>query len=140
MAQTIEERLTQLEKAHSRLFNQYQNLLKDFEKFKSISTSMVNDDYTKIKNLEERIEQLKDNQPVEQFINGNRYRDVIEEIVTNKKVDWENKIFSQLEVKLRKRPELYKIFVLEKNTPKVNDRITFIYDAEDKKLTKLKCI
>ena len=127
MAQTIEERLTQLEKAHSRLFNQYQNLIKDFEDLKRFTNQIDLDLYESIKELKSRLDDLGDTQPKQPFVNGNRYQDVIEEIVSTKKVGWNNKIFLESEIKLKKRPELYKIFVLEKNQPETNDKISFIF-------------
>lgn len=140
MAQTIEERLSQLEKAHSRLFNQYQNLLKDFEDLKKFTQQLDNSCHIKIKEINLDIAHLKLSQPKADFIDGNKYQDVIEEIITIEKVDWNNKTCLNLSVKLKSRPELYKTFVLEKNKPRINDKVTFIYNAEEKKLTKLKCL
>jgi hypothetical protein len=140
MPQTIEEKLYQLEKAHSRLFNMYQNLLGDFEKLKLNLTNIINDDSIKIKSLEQIVEELKSTQPKLPFVDGNTYQDVIEEIVDTNKINWNNKNCVQLEVKLKGREELYTVFVLEKNAPKVNNRIRFIYSSEDNKLSKLKVL
>jgi len=140
MAQTIEERLSQLEKAHSRLFHQYKNLLKDFEDLKKFTQQIDNSCYIKIKEINLDIADLKLSQPKADFIDGNKYQDVIEEIITIEKVDWNNKTCLNLSVKLKSRQELYKTFILQENKPRINDKVTFIYNAKDKKLTKLKCL
>lgn len=140
MAQTIEERLSQLEKAHSRLFNQYHNLFKDFENLKTYTLQLDSSCINKIKDIKLDIELLKLSQPKADFTDGNKYQDILEEIISSEKIEWNNKICLNLIIKLKSRPELYKTFVLEKNKPRINDKVTFIYNAEEKKLTKLKCL
>jgi len=140
MAQTIEERLNQLEKAHSRLNNQYQNLLKDFELLNSTTKKINEDWYQFYKGLDIEIKYLKRDIPQQEFIDGNRYKDIIEEIISSEDVIWNKQKYTNLLVKLKSRPEVYSTFVLERNKPRINDKVTFIFNLEEKKLLKFKCL
>lgn len=140
MAQTTEERLSQLEKAHSRLFNHYQNLIKDFHVLQNLYGELDSAFKKEVKEIQSNIEQLKQSQPKSSFIDGQRYKDKIVNVISDKIVEWQNKIFAQMEVNLDGRPEIYKIFVKERNKPKIGDTITFTYLEDDKKLSQLKCI
>jgi hypothetical protein len=138
MAQTIEERLTQLEKAHSRLHNQYQNLQKDFNGLEEFVHNVL---YSIMKDNCKSIRELKDYQPKEKFIDGNTYLETIEELISIKEVKWDNKEFLDAEVKFVARPEIYKIFVLKSKAPHIKGfngaKASFKYDASTNKLTKL---
>lgn len=138
MAQTIEERLIQLEKAHSRLYNQYQNLQKDFNGLEEFVHNVL---YLIVKDNCKAIRDLKDFQPKEKFIDGNTYMETIEELISIKEVKWDGKDFLDAEVKLFSRPEIYKIFILKSKAPHIKGfkdaKISFKFDETSNKLTKL---
>jgi len=114
--------------------------LKDFELLNSTTKKINEDWYQFYKGLDIEIKYLKRDIPQQEFIDGNRYKDIIEEIISSEDVIWNKQKYTNLLVKLKSRPEVYSTFVLERNKPRINDKVTFIFNLEEKKLLKFKCL
>ena len=137
---TLEEEIKLLKTAHQRLFNQYQELIKDYEKLSKLV--IQNNDFINqvdIENYQFRNKILK-SQPKESFKDGQYYSEIIDDIISIEQVQWNGKEFLNMEVKLIDRNELFKAFVQKGNQPKVGDKIKFTYIITDNKLSKLKVV
>lgn len=94
--------------------------------------------YPELYKLKEKLEKLT--QQKEIFQHNMMYVEVVEDVITNKETEWENKTFNNMLVKLVGKDEVYKVFVQTNNSPVSGSRIKFIYNADENKLSKLKII
>ena len=138
MPQTIEQRVEQLEKAHSRLFNQYNTLINDFNKLLEDYTMDNQFSDTRYKVILQQMDKLITHQPKESFKDGNVYTSIIDKIITCNEINWRGKDCINMEVKLVDRDEVYNIFVLKGNKPNIGSSIRFTFNSTDNKLSNLK--
>jgi hypothetical protein len=68
------------------------------------------------------------------------YVEIVEDIVTSKETEWDGKIFNNMLVKLVDKDEIYKVFVQDVNTPNIGNKIKFLFNADENKLSQLKII
>lgn len=107
---TIEERISQLENAHGRLFNEQKNLIKDL--------SLLNEKITKELNL--IFEKLKETTSTEEpgtlpdkLADGRKYVGLITEIIGSSTIFWKsrNKNYTNWQVKLQGKEHVYIAFI-----------------------------
>jgi len=126
------------------------------EEFEQLRTKCIIDLYDKInilnnqiqnvhnysqqveKELCELIEQVS--QQKERFQHNLMYVEIVEDIVTSKETEWEGKIFNNMLVKLIGKNEIYKIFVQDNNSPNIGNKIKFLFNADENKLSQLKIV
>jgi predicted nuclease with TOPRIM domain len=137
---TIEEEIKLLKTAHQRLFNQYQELNKNYDDLKE-RFIILNNYIQEVdkENYEFRIKLIKST-PKESFKDGKNYSDIVDEIISSEIVQWNSKQFINMELKLVDRNELFKAFVPKGNEPKVGNKVKFTYIITDNKLSKLKVL
>jgi hypothetical protein len=130
---TTEERIQQLEQAHSRLNNQYINLKNDLEEL--ISSSITAD---AVKNwISEAIP--KEDVPAlpDELVNGIDYKAVVAEVVKFKNVKWKDMDYTNWEIKLIGKEEyVYVAFIPTEITlvPGCNVKFTYAQPFQCRKL------
>jgi len=92
----------------------------------------------RIKELQEQVDKLT--QQKERFKHNLMYVEVVEDIISTKETEWENKTFNNMLVKLVGKDEVYKVFVQTINAPVIGSKIKFTYNADENKLSQLKLI
>lgn len=92
----------------------------------------------RIKELQEQVDKLT--QQRERFQHNLMYVEVVEDVITNKETEWENKTFNNMVVKLVGKDEVYKVFVQTSNAPVIGSKIKFTFNADENKLSQVKLI
>lgn len=80
------------------------------------------------------------NQEKKKFQHNLMYVEIVEDIVTSKETEWDGKVFNNMLVKLVDKDEIYKVFVQDVNTPNIGNKIKFLFNADENKLSQLKII
>lgn len=88
--------------------------------------------------LMEEVKQLKEQR--ERFQHNLMYVEVVEDVINSKQTEWEDKTFNNMLVKLVGKDEVYKVFVQDKNTPSIGNKIKFIFNADENKLSNMKIL
>ncbi len=120
---TNEERIQQLEQAHSRLYNLFTNFQKDFEEYKLVQLNK----FEELKHLSQQEEQnvplLPDN-----LYAGTEYKAVIAGIVKATPTVWKEMNYVNWEIKLEGKPDyVFVAFIKEEYVLQVGDAVTFTY-------------
>lgn len=135
---TIDQRVEQLEQAHSRLFNLFNSFQKDFEQNKQVQTEQVEllkDLINSLQPKEEEYKLLPDN-----LYAGTEYKAVIAGIVKATPTVWKEMEYCNWEVKLEGKPDyVYVAFIPQTVQLQVGDAVRFTY-AHPFQLRKLKQI
>ena len=121
---TTEERLLQLEVAHARLFNQYQNLSKDFENL----TEQLDDKFGELKSfiVASSIEEAAE--LPETLVHNKDYTGVIAAVIKSTPTKWNNKEWTNWEVKLEgKEDYAYIAFIPTEHQLAAGDKVRFQY-------------
>ena len=135
---TTEERFQQLELAHARLFNQYQNLSKDFENL----TEQLDDRFSELKSFIVASSIQKDEAPAlpDKLQNNVEYKGVITEVVTSTPTKWKDMEYTNWEVRLEgKETYVMVAFIPTEYKLAAGDKVRFTY-AHPFQLRKLKQI
>ena len=123
---TTEERFQQLELAHARLFNQYQNLTKDFENL----TEQLDERFSDLKSFIVA-SSTKEEAPAElpeTLIHNKDYTGVISAVVKSTPTKWNNKEWTNWEVKLEGKEEyVYIAFIPSEHQLTAGDKVKFQY-------------
>jgi len=138
---TVEERLLQLETAHSRLFNQLKDVVLDIEIIKNRNGNTYLELSNKINDLKELI-QPKDEVPVlpNTLVNGKEYKAVISDIIKSTPTKWKNMEYTNWEVKIVGKEEyVFIAFIPTEHQLQPGDKVVFSY-AHPFQLKKLKQI
>lgn len=135
MAKTVEERIIQLESAHSRLFNRVNKLEEELERLVNVlQDKHLTRIYSDIKEIQDKLE-LK---TVEEFKIGANYVQIVDEIISKSEpVEWKNNKFHNYELKFQHRPEIYSAFISSKYNLSNGARIKFTL-LENFKLSQIK--
>lgn len=135
MAKTVEERIIQLESAHSRLFNRVNKLEQELERLVNVlQDKHLTRIYSDIKEIQDKLE-LK---TVEEFKIGANYVQIVDEIISKSEpVEWKNNKFHNYELKFQHRPEIYSAFISSKYNLSNGARIKFTL-LENFKLSQIK--
>lgn len=130
----IEQEIQVLKTAHSRLHNQYQNLLKDYQSIFNYLDKLNEKQFNFEKLILEQIEDLKEIKPVRkpEFIAGNIYTSQISEVFSEKEVYWNNGKYLDYEIKFKGREEIYLAFISIKYRLLPNFNIKFMYEGNGK--------
>jgi hypothetical protein len=120
MAKTLDERIVQLENAHSRLFNRFNKLEEDYQKLQELMFEKhLPEIYNKFKSL--------NSQPIEYKI-GAQYSGIIKEIISKSEpVSWKNNSYINYELKLDTNKEIFTAFVQQKYLLNPGTNIKFVY-------------
>ena len=135
---TTEERIQQLELAHARLFNQYQNLIQDFENL----TEQLDDRFSELKSFIVASSIQKDEAPAlpDKLQNNVEYKGVITEVVTSTPTKWKDMEYTNWEVRLEgKETYVMVAFIPTEYKLAAGDKVRFTY-AHPFQLRKLKQI
>jgi hypothetical protein len=120
MSKDLEERIVQLEKAHSRIFNQFVVQQKQLEELISFCNDLSEHLFATKKLL---------NQEKINFEIGKSYVATITEIVSKSEpVEWKNLTFYNYKLILGNNSEIYNAFVNGKYHLQKNSRIEFLYE------------
>lgn len=138
MNKTTEERIQQLEQAHSRLFNNFNTLHQDFVQYRNVMVEEVSTLKEMIKSLqpkEEVIPVLPDN-----LINGKEYKAVVTDVIKFTNVIWKNIPYTNWELKLEGKDQyVYVAFIPTEVKIVPGTKVRFTY-ANPFQLRKLKLI
>lgn len=132
------EELTQLKNAFARLHNHHNNLIEEFNQFKTYVENRFELIHSNQSEILDELTQVQ--KPEVDFINGKRYSGIIEEIVSKDLVQWRGKKYFNIIAKLKNKKDLYKLFVDSNYPLEINDRIYFFFDANDNSLRSLRII
>jgi hypothetical protein len=133
---TNEERFQQLELAHARLYNQYQNLIEDFdnlkeqldERFSDLKSFIVASSTEEVVDLPETLVHNKD------------YTGVISAVLKSTPTKWNNNDWTNWEVKLEGKDDYaYIAFIPSEHILAAGDKVRFQY-VHPFQLKKLKQI
>jgi hypothetical protein len=119
----IEERISRLEQAHSRLFNQQKTMLDDL-------TKAQNKLLEEIKNINSQLNEGKelDLLPLpEKLIENKKYSAEITEIVKREDVLWRKMNYTNWEVKLKGKEYIYLAFIKSEVTLEPGVHVAFEY-------------
>lgn len=135
MATTLEERIIQLETAHSRLYNRLNQIEKDFKQLVNVlDNKHLSRIYSDIEEIKDKLE-LK---TIEEFKIGANYVAIVDEIISKSEpVEWKNNKFHNYELKFQHRPEIYSAFISSKYNLSNGARIKFTL-LENFKLSQIK--
>lgn len=135
---TIDQRVEQLEQAHSRLFNLFNSFQKDFEQNKKVLSEkleLLEDLLHSLQPKEEEVKLLPDT-----LYAGTEYKAVIAAIVKATPTVWKEMEYCNWEVKLEGKPDyVYVAFIPQTVQLQVGDAVRFQY-AHPFQLRKLKQI
>ena len=138
MKKTIEEKVQQLEQAHSRLFNNYNTLHQDFTNYRNVMIEELSKLQQLVKSLQPKEEEI----PVlpDTLINGKEYKAVITEIIKYTNVIWKDIPYTNWELKIEGKDKyVYVAFIPTENQLKPGDKVRFIY-TNPFQLRKLKLL
>jgi hypothetical protein len=122
---TTEERFQQLELAHARLFNQYQNLTKDFENL----TEQLDERFSDLKSfiVASSIKEEPAALP-ETLVHNKDYTAVISTVLKSTPTKWNNNDWTNWEVKLEgKEDYVYIAFIPSEHQLTAGDKVRFQY-------------
>jgi hypothetical protein len=134
---TTEEKLQQLELAHARLFNQFNTLHQDFIKYKDVMQEQL----TNLKGLINLSSTEEEEGLPETLITNKEYKAVISKIVKSTPTKWNNKEWTNWELKIEGKDEyVYVAFIPTEHQLAVGDNVRFTYanPFQLKKLRKIK--
>ena len=135
---TTEERIQQLEQAHSRLFNNYNTLHQDFLNYRDVMVEEVAALKELIKSVqpkENEVQGLPD-----ELKNGIEYKAVIAEVLKSKDVKWQNMDYTNWEIRLVGKEEyVYVAFIPTGISLEAGNNVRFTY-AQPFQCKKLKVI
>jgi hypothetical protein len=123
-----------IEKVEERL-NSITNIV---NKNVEVERNNINYLLNKITELQEQVDKLT--QQRERFQHNLMYVEVVEDVISTKETEWENKTFNNMLVKLVGKDEVYKVFVQTSNAPVIGSKIKFTFNADENKLSLLKLI
>jgi hypothetical protein len=133
---TTEERLLQLETAHSRLYNQFNTLHQDFVKYREVMEE-------RLSNLKGLINTSTEEVPAvlpETLINGKEYKAVVTEIIKSTSTKWKGMEYTNWEVKLEGKDKyVFVAFIPTEYKLAAGDNVRFTYGTPFQ-LRKLKQI
>lgn len=135
---TNEERIQQLEQAHSRLFNQFNTLHQDFIQHRMVyqeQIDLLKQEITSLQNKEEpAVKELPEN-----LYAGTEYVGVISEVVKKTPTKWKDMEYCNWQLKLQGKEEHYIAFIPLSIELVAGDKVRFTY-AHPFQLRKLKQI
>lgn len=126
-----------LKKAHSRLFNQLENLKTDFEKYKESMNTQVQDLKMMIKELTPK-EEVKIELP-EKLVHNVEYKAEVTEVVEQDDVEWNGNEWTNWKLKLKGKEECYYAFCPSTQVVESGSVVRFTY-THPVQLKKLKVI
>lgn len=134
---TTEERLLQLETAHSRLYNQFNTLHQDFVKYREVMEE-------RLQNLKGLIKSSTEEEEVpalpETLVNGKEYKAVVTEIIKSTPTKWKNMEYTNWELKLEGKDQyVFVAFIPTEYQVQPGCNVRFTY-ANPFQLRKLKLI
>lgn len=97
----------------------------------SLYKNLIQDAFKEIRELKEQ---------KKMFHHNLMYVEVVEDVINSKQTEWEDKTFNNMLVKLVGKDEVYKVFVQDKNTPSIGNKIKFIFNADENKLSNMKIL
>jgi|694.fasta_scaffold47907_6 hypothetical protein len=121
---TTEERFQQLELAHARLYNQYQNLIEDFDNLKEQLDERFSDlkSFIVASSTEEVVELP------ETLIHNKDYTGVISAVLKSTPTKWNNNDWTNWEVKLEGKDDYaYIAFIPSEHILAAGDKVRFQY-------------
>ena len=126
---TTEERIEQLEKAHSRLFNLVKDIQLDIHNMKDRAGNSYLEFWNKIEDIKNILQPKDDVQVLpDELKNGIEYKAIVSEIVRTKQVKWKGIDYTNWELKLEGKEEyVYLAFIPTENTVMVGDKVRFTY-------------
>lgn len=133
---TTEERLQQLELAHARLFNQFNTLHQDFVNYKEVMQEQLSNlkGLINLSSTEEVVELP------ETLVHNKDYTGVIAAVIKSTPTKWNNKEWTNWEVKLEgKEDYAYIAFIPTEHQLAAGDKVKFQY-VHPFQLKKLKLI
>jgi len=104
---TIEEKIKQLENAHSRMYNQQKELTELVIKLQDKLTGELEKITTQLKELKQEV---PDTLP-QQLIEDKKYNGQITEIISSKDVVWRNMNYTNWELKLKGKEHIFLAFI-----------------------------
>ena len=129
----MEKELEILKTAHGRLFNHFNNLLKDYQKHIESDKNEKINLTLKINELEKRINFLSENKPIQGFQIGQRYFETIQEVLCKgDKLTYDKDTYYIYEIKLQNYPEVYEAIISSKYHVIKNSQIRFTFDENNK--------
>ena len=139
---TTEERMLQLELAHARLFNQVKDLVLDIDIIKNRNGNTYLELSNKINDLKELIQPDGDApaELPETLIHNKDYKGVIAAVLKSTSTKWNNKEWTNWEVKLEGKEEyVYIAFIPSEHQLTAGDKVKFqyVHPFQLKKLKKL---
>lgn len=134
---TTDERVQQLEQAHSRLFNQFNTFHQDFIQHRQVLLDEIELLKDIIKNLQPKDEKEVAALP-EDMKAGAEYVAVISNILKSKATKWHDMDYTNWELKLEGKPDyVYVAFIPTSYQLQIGDKVRFTY-AHPFLLKKLK--
>lgn len=130
----IDEEIQVLKTAHSRLYNQFQNLIKDHQMLLNYFNELNEKQSNFEKVIYQQVEDLKQIGPIRkpEFFAGNIYTAQISEVLSEREVDWNNSKYVNYEIKFKEREEIYLAFISIKYRLLPNFNIKFMYEGNGK--------
>ena len=136
---TVEERIQQLEQAHSRLFNLIKDVQLDITNIKNNAGNSYLELSNNIREIKDILQPKEEIKPLpEEMKNGLEYKAVVTEIVKTKDVEWKRKNYTNYELKLEgKEDYVFLAFVPTENKVDTGAivRFTYMHPFQCKKLT-----
>lgn len=114
-----------LKKAHSRLHNQLQNLINDFEKYRVTTQTQIQDLKTFINELRPTGEE---EQLPERLKHNTEYIGEVSEVCFAEGVKWNNTDYTNWELKLKGKDEKFYAFCPSTNIVEVGSEVRFTYN------------
>ena len=127
-----------LKKAHSRLHNQLQNLILDFEKYKVTTDTQIKDLKTFINELTSSGETEKEQLP-ERLQHNTEYVGVVSEVLFSDNIKWKGMEYTNWELSLVGKDEKFYAFCPSTNKVEVGSKVRFTY-GHPVQLKKLRVI
>jgi len=125
---TLEERMLQLELAHSRLFNQLKDVELDINNIKNRNGNTYLELSNKINDLKELIQPDDAAELPETLVHNKDYTGVIAAVIKSTPTKWNNKQWTNWEVKLEgKEDYAYIAFIPTEHQLTAGDKVRFQY-------------
>ena len=126
-----------LKKAHSRLHNQLQNLIEDFDKYRLTMSTQVEDLKMKIRELNPKEDEKE---LPKRLVHNTEYQAEISEVLYAEGVNWNGSDYTNWEVKVKGKDETYYAFCPSSNVVEVGTKVRFTYNhpVQLKKLRVIK--
>jgi hypothetical protein len=109
-------------------------------KEKQVIINNFNTIFDELRSLKKQVLELKQEQKEEReiFQHNFQYIGVIETVIEREDTEWDGKPNLRMLVQLEGIKEVYNILCAKYKNPKVGDRITFIFNADENKLMKIR--